>query len=390
MAVIEEEIEELPRFAIQLDGSSSPKTTRLEYRLIDFSEERVWVEDEDDEEDATEEGVLLRFLFGLFTDGEGGKDGHWEHDTSVTVEVRLVEPGERPQRFVLTSTARADTVPNSRDAAVVELRDLISPELRDLYLLTENVTATDAPTVRLEMGSSVGVERGYLFAVSSEEDPRAISLLRAVEVSADSTEARVVRRWGTTETGGTAREVVRGAGDLRLDVTVDMPAGDLRPGDAGSDYNISGSLLFVAVPYAPVHGGGGVRFFSVRDETSRRDFGFGLQAFGGVHLYRAPRFRIAFLGGGNLDFVFRPDDNDDSVVVTVPSLWPAVEASVVIGPHLDVVAGAGYRFSVMASGWITSVDEEGVESSDAVFADGNPRVSTTGPFTNLGLRFCFF
>jgi|GEM_PF-2692830 len=124
---------------------------------------------------------------------------------------------------------------------------------------------------------------------------------------------------------------------MRLDLTVENTY--------GNTWHVGGSLLFVALPYSPLHAGGGVRVFSVRD------------------------------------------DNDEPVSVLVPSLWPALETSFVVGPHVDVVAGAGYRFSPTITSWnFTGEDSSGAP----VFANGAPGVSTTGLFTTVGFRFCFF
>jgi len=384
LSAVESEIAKLRRFTISVADESLDSQAIIEYALIDFSEQRVWIEDTDDDRKNDEAAdtpgtvpVIEMILRLFFRSGSENAitGGEWVYDTSVTVEVTLFQQGSPPESFVLTSTSRGKSIPASRDATITQLVKLLPSNLKHLYVLNGTSVANSDSTVSIDIGGAMGLKKGTLLTIETG----GVILVRAVAIHPESSEARIVRRWGATDANGIAKESIDNAVDMRLDLTVENTY--------GNTWHVGGSLLFVALPYSPLHAGGGVRVFSVRDETQRNDGGFGVAAFGGLHLVHAPQFRLTLLAGSNLDVVFRRDDNNEPVSVLVPSLWPALETSFVVGPHVDVVAGAGYRFSPTITSWnFTGEDSSGAP----VFANGAPGVSTTGLFTTVGFRFCFF
>ena len=392
LAAVEDGIYALPRFSVLPDGTAEDGV-ELHYRVLDYDAQRVWVPDPETEEDdeESEGGILFTVLFGWLFDREiAAEEGRWMFDTSVTIRGELRNPGERGtlKAFTLSSYVRDESAVASREAVVADIARSIEDELKRLYVLRGEAVAAGDRRVGLDLGADVGVERGSIYRVESDVHSDAVTLVRVIDVDRSSSTARVVRRAGTVDSTGSATEHLDGTADLRLDLLMDLPAQAVRPGSGNDTPSIGMSFTVVAAPYAPVYGGGGVRLFVVDDSRGRRDAGFGVFAFGAGHVVHRPRLRVAALLGGELSFVFRPDDDGNGASTFVPALWPAVEASVLVAPHVDIVLGGGYRFGIEAQDWQIPGDD--AEMSDATFEGSEPSVSTTGAFAAVGMRYSFF
>lgn len=392
LAVVEDGVYALPRFSVYPSGTAGD-AVEFHYRVLDYDAQRVWVPDQETEEDDSDSdgGVLFTVLFGwLFKREIIDEDGRWMFDTSATIRGELRRSGERGtlRTFTLSSYVQHESAIASREAVIEDIAQSIEGELKRLYILHGEATAAGGDRVSLDFGADVGVEYGSIYRVDSDEHTDAVSLVRVVDVADDGSIARVVRRAGTVDSTGSATEHLDSVVDLRLDLLMDLPAQEVRPGGGNETPSMGASLTVVAAPYAPLYGGGGIRLFAVDDSRGRRDAGFGVFAFGAGHLVHRPRLRIAALLGGELGFVFRPDDDGDGASVFVPALWPAVEVSILVAPHVDIVLGGGYRFSIETEDWQIPGDE--AEVRDASFDGSAPSVSTAGAFAVVGMRYAFF
>lgn len=394
ISAVEQSVLNLPRFRI----TDEPGASTLTFRIIDFSEDRVWVEDEEGEDDSEEEesSILINFLIAVLFNSdayeiEDPEGGYWVYDSSVTVELELLQAKSRAKKSALTSTARNDSVVTSRNDVIDQFSGDVETELRRLYVLTGTARYRSNDQAVIDFGETVGVERGQLFIVEDSS-----SLLRADSIRSEESDTTVVRDWSkegerNIRTSSTVQELIGGTADLRLILLLDSPslADSILPGSQDNPVMIGGALEIVARPYSHLFGGGGVRFFGVPDESGRNDFGFGVTAFGGFYPVFTPAFRVAFSVNAGLDIISRPDDTDEIVNIIIPSGWPALEANFVISRSIDLVAGIGYRIAPTRSEWLWTSDEDG-GSSEAYFVGGPPSITTAGPFAIAGLRFCFF
>ncbi len=394
-ALMEDSVAALPRFAIQ--NSISTADARLEYGVVDYVEERIWVPDEDQSED-DEGGEFFqwfgRVLFGWLSgrSAKATEKGQWMYDASLVVRARLVsiEENGKHKRFTLTSEARAESSPAVRAAVLEALAPDVDGELRRLFILRGASTRLDDRSVAIDLGSELGVEPGMIFRVADPETAGALSLARVTSSKAGDSVADVVRRHGTDNSSGSARELVDNPADFRADLVFDLPAGRDRPGSGNDTSSVSASITVVLAPYSPVYGGGGIRIFSVDDSRERQDAGFGLLLFAGYQIVQRPRVRTSATIHGGVDLVFRPDDADESTSTALLTLAPGIETSVVLTPDVDAVIGGGYRFATTSDSWQVITDEEGEETRRGTFDGSAPAVSTRGPFAFIGLRYCFY
>ncbi len=387
---------ELAEAALRAAGQSAddPGVHVLQYGILSYSEELVWVPYEDEDEQEEEEsddslfGAILTFFFPVLEEENEEEQGRWMTEASVTLDVRLIAPRDDGRRsggdkaFSTTAYALEESPGAAHSTLLDGIAASLDTELRRLYVLRGQSAVTGRRYGTIDFGDEVGVRSGQLFTVRSETAPGSTTLLRVVQVDPGSSDVRVVRQWGTRDASGAAREVIGPSFDVRVDGIVDISDdGMLRVGPA---------LTIVAAPYAPIHGGGGMRFFGVEDSADRVDFGFTFSAFVGAHLIALPRFRLTAVGTGELGIVTRPDDNNDSASALVPAIAPELQASIVITPHLDLLLGGGYRFAASTTDWTVTPDVEDAEPVSAEFGGDPPSVTTTGPFAYAGMRFVVF
>jgi hypothetical protein len=306
----------------------------LEFAIVDFWEERVWVPDETEPDDSDDEPTgLFGFLFGWIGGAsiEEEESGRWMWDVSVTVRGRL-RPIDRPRggtAFTETAGGLAERRSEARDNAVFEISSLLEPELRRMFILRGQSAVLDRRTVEIDLGDEIGVETGDLYRIRDGRGIGAVTLVRIVDTEWERSVARIVRQARTRDASGPARELVDNPADVRIQVVTDLPSQSVRPGDGNQGIGIGAALHFVLSPYSALYGGGGVRFFGVDDSRGRRNGGMCIEAFGGYHLLHAPRIRYA----------------------GVAAVAPAMEASFVVARRTDLVFGAGYRFSTETREW---------------------------------------
>jgi hypothetical protein len=397
-ALFEDAVFALARYDVQSVRETAE--ARLEFRVVDFIEERVWVPDEDgpEQSDADDGGRFLdwfaRVLFGWATGNrvDQNERGQWMYDASLVVSARLIplDPSRASKRFTLTAFAGAESMPAVRTAVLDAIAQELDSELRRLFILRGIATSGEGRSVSIDLGGDLGVERGAVFRVDSPDGDGSLNLVRAERVEAHHTVARVVRQYGTDDATGIAQELVDNPADLRADLVVDLPSDGARPGAGNDTPSLSASLLFVLAPYAPFHGGGGIRIFSVEDSRLRQNAGFGIVAFGGLHLVRRSRVRAAVLLTGGADFVFRPDDAGEPSSTVLGTLAPGAEVNVVLSPNVDAVVGAGYRLGTTSNSWWIVDGDEDEQARSGSFDGSSPAVSTRGPYATIGLRYCFF
>lgn len=401
IALTEEAAVSLGRFEIiRIDesGLTRPDARRLEVRLLSYSQERIWVEDEeddyeDDDEDDEDSDFFFRFLFRIFFGGnddydpDSDDDGHWEWETNLRVALRLTleKSGAVERTARLESFASDRSRGGSRGSAISGIEDTLEDELRRMYLLRSPIDPIDEELADLRIGSEIGVERGMLFSIGQGSGT---ALGKVESVATGESRLRTVRRWAPDDGSKAATELVSDAVDIWISGGL---IGWNKPDEFQSinrqqPYGVFGVTV---APYSPVFGAFSFRFGVVEDSRRQQDFLLGMDFAGGAYLHRGPTARVAALAGLGGGVAFREDDAGDEATTLVGSLWPAIETNVLLTRHIDLTTRIGYRFGNTSNDWeVTPGEEE--ETVPATWDGKPPAVTTTGAFLTVGIKFSLF
>jgi hypothetical protein len=311
--------------------------------------------------------------------------------THLVVKIRIldIDAGQALETLTIKINHTKGSWEESRAGTIDKLRNMTFRELQKVYLLSPEVIESKETNVLLGVGSNVGIQEGMLFLIKTPDQVeeyvdeiitipgKGIGMVSAKEISKERSYATILRQNGFIKPGYRAFEYPNTLYGLRIAFS-----------PAIVDSMISLDAQFFWHPIQRWSYGLGIRLIRVTDSYGDKDFGFGMEGLGAVHLLSLPKVRVGSIVGLNFDLPFRKDDDDNTVYLPILSLQVGVMANIFHYWKTDISVYAGYRISSRIEDWQISSDEE--EDRSIYWESNAPEINISGFFIQIGYRFIFF
>lgn len=374
--------------------------------VLNFGQKGVPPEDEEeqDEEDRKTArkagllGVLAKEVVDAAVDKSLENVERYPNNIQTTLHCQVrkieLETGRSLAAFDIDAEHTGGNKTASLNDVLNQVTWRVSQQLRELYLLTSEVIDVRGREVILLLGENMGLKRGTLFTVNSPATKRTVAgreitipghqvgVIEVTDVSADAHRGLILRKWEPIEPGYPAVE----------------STGGILAGGIGLQYGSTAPDLGLEIRglVAPLRRCGGALLFGLGTlQDSRGDSDFNLR-FGidlDFRLIQTIPFSLGPYLSLPLNLAFRSDDAEDQHTVSSLLFAPVIgaRATIMLNPHLDLVAGVGYCPTTSMSKWDYSEEEDGETNSYPAEWDGAaPKIDATGIYFNIGLRFLIF
>lgn len=344
--------------------------------------EKIIEEDEEENKETTKEGNKKTTT----TTTLKRKRTIQAFNTEVSVSLKRldIEQGTTVETVVVRGSESASDAAASKEAAMRELNDNLSLELRRMFALRMQIGAVVDGMIQAQAGEGIGIMPGMLFRVIREEHVkrglhegtvrREIGLVEVKEVTTTSLEAGPVRRFGEFKVGDQLYEQVDPG------FTVGLMAA-YHPNLA------SGMIQFELAPYQPVSFGIFLQAGVAKDNTNTGLLSLGVGLDGGYKFLRTDWFQFALEANLGLLVGVRPDDVGKSV--------NALGAAFGVGPSLEIFFSKDLSFYVQQQYKVASAlskwnyYDQG-KMHPATWTSATPSVDSSGFHTLAGLKWSFF
>ncbi len=283
---------------------------------------------------------------------------------------------------------RSGSQHKSKIKALQTLYEQLMLELERIYGIAADVAYHADNKLTVALGNNDWVEQNDLL------------ILIAPEQLADRTEPRA---WQPAGPAGFAR--VTGAGDSLSIIKIIR---QWRPLPAGSFALPYSKPLFslilqaqppIFTPYAQyglnLHGSPladldlsvGAHLIRSKDSDDRQDWGVGFSLCGRGRLWESRRMDAGLQIGVGLDLPMRKDDQGATVSTMLFSAQTLMTTEIVLSYRMNLIIGAGYRWTTRSTHWTYS---DGEESYAAYWDQEAPEAGRKGCVVAFGFRYCLF
>ncbi|UCF64696.1 MAG: hypothetical protein JSW33_02345 [bacterium] len=311
--------------------------------------------------------------------------------TECLINIRIIDVVSAQNLETITiEVSHADTSWSaSKSGALKILQSLTTSELREIYLLCPEITQIQNTLVQLNRGSEAGIQKGMLFIVRSPDQweeyygqskiipGKEIGLITTQDISEKRSVATLLRQTGYIGQGFRAFEYPESIYGLRINFS---------PGLTDSIMSIGAQFFWR--PLQRWQYGCGLRVIRITDSKSDKNYGFGMEGLGGVHLYRIPRISVGAIMTLNFDLPFKYDDNNNTVFLPILSGELGMRLNITHFWKTDISIMAGYRISIRDDNWQISSEEEDV--GPVYWEDSPPAINISGFFIQAGYTFLLF
>lgn len=276
----------------------------------------------------------------------------------------------------------------SKSKALQTLYEQLMLELERIYGIAADVAyhADNKRTVAL--GKNDGIEQNDLLILIAPEPPAALTKPQA---------------WQPAGPAGFAR--VTGAGDSLSIIKIIRQWRPLPAGSFALPY--SKPLLSLSLQAQPplftsyaqyglyLHGSpltdldlsAGAHLNRSKDSDDRQDWGVGFSLCGRGRLSESRRMDAGLQIGVGLDIPMRKDDQGATVSTMLFSAQTLMTTEIVLSYRMNLILGAGYRWTTRSTHWTYS---EGEESYAAYWNHQAPEAGRKGCVVTFGFRYCLF
>ena len=330
---------------------------------------------------------------------DASNPNRWVTNLYFTVKIFNVETSEILNTFDVEAMGYDPNKEIARQNAFYNARELVSSDLRSLYKLTTVVLEVNNDDLVLVLGEDLGVKKGTIFQISSPEQERdfqgkkiifpgeAVGLARVEQVGTSANRSRVIRRWNEIKPGYLAEEKMQFGGSSYLGFLMNtkdisfMPAFFMNP--YSEDWKYSERIEVKAA----------IQLGMVKDTRNKWGFYLGAPVLLGTwKVIQTPEYDFGMTTNFYPNFMFREDDEGNSILGVRFKYSMGIEAIIVNSPTKDLVIGIDITPGEHFWGWSNSKAEENAPNNGVVWNEGSitPDYSTPRISLRIGYRFTNF